>query len=418
MSTTKIALLFLVYSTSNYIYADNTTVTPLGVIDIPKTTLSNESASSFFAAKDTYGMRSNAVVAAFQANPQKPFDFAILGFNNLPDMANYLNRDSVALFADNTAPQLKSWQIINNTQFTENSVTSNEIIESNIKVGMILDTDENDKWTTYVEKIEKNKLIVAGWINSKTKKTGIPKNGVRLLINPTTKIWATNFKVVLPQNSLAQSAVIQENGLTNLNIKKPIKINGIDTVVLPESKYGGNSAYLARSAVYGYKQKWLTGFMSQGNTVNFSSADSLVSSPSVGFLEDSHSQDGLVFNGKNTNSSITWKNNDRISALINPNGLITKIGYTTKIINTSTELSDDTGRYIVNTKKDITLKLPSIKKIDKGYTVKISKVTSGGSVTFFSGDVNITVNGQKTEKISEKQWNKEAFFDGENWYIL
>ena len=115
-------------------------------------------------------MRSNAVVAAFQANPEKPFDFPILGFADLSDMANYQDRDSVTLYADNTAPSLNSWEIISNTKFTENSLISNQLDKMKIKQGMVLDTDEQEKWSSYVIKVESDRIITAGWVNSKTKK--------------------------------------------------------------------------------------------------------------------------------------------------------------------------------------------------------------------------------------------------------
>lgn len=418
MSSTKIAILFLVYSTSNYIYADNTTVTPLGVIDIPKTTLSNESASSFFAAKDTYGMRSNAVVAAFQANPQKSFNFPILGFDNLIDIANYSDRDSVSLYADNTAPSLKPWQIINDTTFGKNVLISKEIDESKIKIGMILDTDENEKWSTYILKVEKNKLITAGWINSKTKKTGLPKNGTRVFINPITKIWATNFNIFLQKNSLANNAVIQENGLINAKFDTPNGINGIDTVVLPQSEYGGMTAYLARNAVSGFKQRWRIGFMSKGSEINFISTDSLISSPLTGFLEDSNAKNGFVFNGKNQNNSIIWLKDNRTMAAIDPNGLISKIGYKTITISEDTQMSDEIGRYIIDNKQNILLKLPLSKNVFNGYTIKISKVSSNSVVTFETEDSKVKINGKTKETITGEQWNKEAFFDGKNWFIL
>lgn len=418
MTYINIVLINFLILFSSDCFSDTIKTNAIGSIDPTKSLISPKIASNFFAARNTYGMRSNAVIAAFQANSERPFDFPILGFTDVSDMANYSDRDSVSLYADNTAPSLKPWEVIKNTRFTKNALISDEIDESKIKTGMIIDTDEKEKWSTYIIKVDNNKVITAGWINSKTKNKGIPRDGTRVFINPTTKIWATNFNIFLPENSLANSAVIQENGLINANIQHPQTLNGIDTVVLPQSKYGGTAAYLARSAVDGYKQKWLVGFMSQGNEVNFRSSDSLVSSPEVGFWEDSNSQNGLVFSGKNQQSSILWKAEDRVLASIDPHGLINKIGYKTQTISDDTDLSDQVGRYIINSNKDIILKLPRKNQVFPGYSIKISKVRTNSNITFITTDKNVMINGNTKETLNEKQWNKEAIFDGTNWFIL
>lgn len=418
MRISQTIVLFLTTSTISSFGVADISTTPLGVPSNIEPRYIPIQTSNIFAAKDTYGMRSNAVVAAFQANPEKPFDFPILGFNTLEDMAAYSDRDSVGLYADNTAPALKAWEILNKTEFTLTTLISEDINEQKIQPGMILNTEGETKWTSYVLQVNKNKIITPGWINTKTKQKGVPPAGSKVLINPITKIWATNFNIFLPENSLASSAVIQENGLINANIQHPYTLNGIDTVVLPQSKYGGTAAYLARSAIDGYRQRWLVGFMSQGNEVNFTSTDSLINSPSVGFFEDSSAQDGVLFSGRNKQNSIVWKSEGRILASIDPNGLITKIGYKTETISDNTEMSDSIGRYIINNQKNITLKLPNTSQIFAGYTVKISKVTPKGTITFVTSDKDVMINGNEKEMLNEKPWNKEAFFDGKNWFIL
>lgn len=417
MSQNKKMLITILIFISSYCYSDTIKISPIGVIDSTNLLISKNIASNFFAARDTYGMRSNAVIAAFQANSEKPFDFPILGFADLSDMANYQDRDSVALYAENTAPPIKSWEIITETKFKEDKLISNQIDHNKIKEGMILETDEKEKWVSYITKVESKQVWTAGWINSKTKKKGIPKDGTRIIINPITKIWTTNFNMFLQTNSLANNGVIQENGLINNKIKAPNALNGIDTVVLPQSKYGGTAAYLARGAIDGLKQRWLFGFISQGSEINFTSSDSLVRSPRIGFLENSGAENGLVFTGKNEKNSILWTKNNTTIAAIDSNGLITKIGYKTIKISSNTDLSDDVGRYILENKTNITLKLPSIEKVSKGYTLKISKVTPQGSVTFETPELKTKINNSKKIIINNQEWNKEAFFDGENWFL-
>ncbi|MCL1027838.1 hypothetical protein [Serratia silvae] len=373
-------------------------------------------ASGYYASKDTYGMRSSAVVAAFMANSRYPFDFPIIGIPYVKSLAYYQNRDSVGLYADNTAPKLKEWEVIKSGSFTPTSFTSKEVDAVNIKPGMIIDTMHNPKWSSYVVSVSEGKIITAGWVSTKTKRMGTPTNDAGITINPITKIWATNFNMFLPENGRAKMGVIQENAIVNNIEPNPKVINGIDTVVLPISRYGGTAAYLSRSAVSGFKQQWIFGFLSQGNNISFASANTNASSPKTSFLESSSADDGLLFEGKNKNSSVLWKDGKRVVSVIGPKGLIEKIGYKTAVAKTSMQLSDRVGRYLISPDGEITLTLPKKESVFAGYTMKLMKVSPSDSVVVFkSPDSN--VNGASSAKISGGPWNKEAVFDGTYWYI-
>lgn len=211
-----------------------------------------------YASRDTFGMRQSAVVASFKANSKNPFSFPVLGINSLYGLVDYKDRDSVALYADNTAPDYNGWEILSADKITPTSILSNSIDPTLIKPGMIIETKTNPKWTTYVISVTKGKIITSGWVNMQTRHMGYPK-AQTLLINPLTKIWAANFNITIPENSRAVKGVVQENGIVNNKINNGI-INGIDTVILPYSKYGGSSAYVARSANTGLNQQWENGF--------------------------------------------------------------------------------------------------------------------------------------------------------------
>lgn len=380
------------------------------------TDLSEKYTLGYYASRDTYGMRKNAVVAAFKANPITPFDYPILGIPYVKALGTYGDRDSVGLYADNTSPPFKTWEKISNVAYTPTSFISNDIDISKIKPGMIIDTDHQPKWSSYVVSVSKGKVVTAGWVNTGTKHMGTPENGIGLTINPITKIWAANFNVFIPENGRSNYGVIQENAIINNKIAHPTAINGIDTAVLPQSKYGGTAAFLARSADSGFKQQWLYGFISQGSRFNFVSSNSGKHSPDAGFLEASKAKSGIIFDGDNSQSSITWKDASRITASIDPNGLITKIGYKTKIITETSILSENIGRYIINANKEITLTLPKKADLLAGYTLKLTNVSvKNFTITFISPES--VINGKMSLKIHNGEWNKEAIYDGTSWYI-
>ncbi|WP_147439881.1 hypothetical protein [Gibbsiella quercinecans] len=364
-----------------------------------------------YVSKDTYGMRANAVSLAIRTNTRKPFDYPVLGIIDLKGLSQYGGRDSVGLFADNTSVPLNKWEVVNNAKYTSNSVSSPEIDPSKIKPGMIIDTRHNPKWSSYIVKVEGNKLITAGWVNTSTGKIDTPDNSAGFIINPITKIWATNFNVVLTNSGRAPKAVIQENGVINNKVKNPDSVIGLDTVILPESRYGGTIAYQARNAASGNKQQWDVGFRSDGaKTANFSSIDGAPSNTTkIGFLENSKAEVGLTFSGKNKKSSVEWYSSGKLLAKISSSGQIEKMAFKTKIVTDSGKLTDQYARYIVKSETDIKLSLPDKATIGDGYTLEIDNFT--GHKVAFSGDAKVNI----AEGVGHKM---TATFVGGEWQIL
>lgn len=372
--------------------------------------------SSVYAAKDTYGMRANAVVAAFSANSERPFDYPVLGFNGLAQMATYKDRDSVGLYADNTSLPFKSWEIIKNVSYDKTSFIAKNYNTSKLKAGMLVETDSSPSWSSYIFSVSNDIIETSGWVNNLTGELGTPNNGSGLVINPITKIWATNFNVFFPENGRAKKGVVQENGLINNNVDNPSAISGIDTVVLPQSKFGGMAAYLARSADSGGKQQWNYGFLSKGSKVGFLSSDSGTHSPDVSFHESSSANDGLIFDGKNKSSSVLWKQNDKITAKIDPNGLISLVGYKTTMIRNNAKLSLDYARYIINNDATIYLTLPERAKIIDGFTMKILKVGNDSADIIINSPDSANINGKNELTLSGK-WSKEIVYYSGEWFI-
>ncbi|EMX8699911.1 hypothetical protein AAH248_005220 [Klebsiella michiganensis] len=372
---------------------------------------SNTFSSGVYAAKDTYGMRANAVVLAARANADDSESYPVNGFNYTKAMSNYGGRDSVGLYTDNTSSPFKSWEKVRSTKYTPTSVSSPELDSSKIKPGMLLDVASNPKWSAYVISIENHKIITNGWVNNSTKKIGTPPSGAALFINPVTKIWATNFNIFLKKGGKARAGVIQENGLINNENENPNAINGLDTVVLPGSKYGGTAAYLARSARTGGKQQWQMGFMSQGAKIaNFYSSDATPEkSTKVGFIDNSSASVGFIFSGKNKDSSTEWRSNGQVISRISPDGQIIKLAYKTQVLSDSKKLSDDYYKYIINANKDISITLPQKSKIADGFTIEIDNF-SNHKVSFY-GDAKINSSAERTQKMVATYTNGE-------WYVM
>lgn len=364
-----------------------------------------------YAAKNTYGMRQGAVVASFKANSDNPFSFPVLGINSLYGLTQYIDRDSVALYADNTAPDFKPWEVITNAHITPTSIVSESIDHTKILPGMIIETKDTPKWTTYVISVSQGKIITSGWVNMTTKHMGVPKTNV-LLVNPITKIWATNFNITLPVDSRAVKGVVQENGVVNNKIKSGI-VNGVDTVILPYSKFGGTSAYIARAANTGFNQQWSNGFLSLGNKYSFVSKNSPANHSLVSFLDISDSEVGMQFSGNNKRHSVEWKNGDVITAAVSPLGQIEKINYKTLLVENDFHLNDQYARYVFAAKENITITLPDGGVID-GFTLKLSSMGDGKNTITLKSKLRI-VGGDKFEN---NNWNKELIYLDGKWLIV
>ncbi|HEA1655587.1 TPA: hypothetical protein RVF08_004639, partial [Escherichia coli] len=121
------------------------------------------------------------------------------------------------------------------------------------------------------------------------------------------------------------------------------------------SKYGGSSAYVARSANTGLNQQWENGFLSLGNKFGFVSLSKEVNHVNVSFLDASNADIGVKFLGSNKKHSIEWSDGQKVTASISPSGEVEKINYKTKVIKSNDELTDSFSQYIFMTKNDITV---------------------------------------------------------------
>lgn len=373
-------------------------------------TLSN----SFYASKDTFGMRANAVVAAFSANSNSLFDYPITGFSYLMQMGKYLDRDSVGLYADNTSPPFKKWELVNGVTYTPTSFMAKNYNTESLRPGMLVDTNSEPKWSSYIVSVKKDKIITAGWVNTKNGHLGTPENGTDLIVNPITKIWATNFNIFFPPHGRSDKGVVQENAIVNNSVMNPKFINGIDVVILPQSKFGGTSAFISRSANNGNEQQWEYGFLSLGAVNSFVSSDSGKKSPEISFHENSASINGMVFEGRNKINSILWKSKGKISASIGPDGEFSMLSLRTSFVTNNTNLATDYSRYVFQNKTKIEVILPDTNFLNPGFTLKLVKTSNADIILKTKDKTNI--NGQSFV-LTEGQWSKDIFFYNNEWFF-
>ncbi|AVR73733.1 hypothetical protein CYU58_15860 [Escherichia coli] len=87
---------------------------------------------------------------------------------------------------------------------------------------MIIETETQPKWSTYVVSVVPGKIITAGWVNLKTKRMGTPDNHSSLVVNPVTKIWSANFNLIFPEGGEPQKVLYKKMEL--LIIRRPVKM--------------------------------------------------------------------------------------------------------------------------------------------------------------------------------------------------
>lgn len=223
----------------------------------------------------TWGTGDNATGLSVLANVPLEMMAPTLGFPTAQWAAKYDDRDAVALQGHIQAPPILAQ--LSSCTFTSTTATSATAIETKLlKKGMLIDAGSSPKYTGWLKSwSEDGKTItVDAWWNCTTEVAGTPPNGSHCIINPNTKVFASNFNVVMHSSSQAQAASGCEVGIFNWQASKAIDgspwgsnsyIWGYDASC---ANYRGNIAYLARDNWwYGFVAKELPlGFVATGSS--------------------------------------------------------------------------------------------------------------------------------------------------------
>ena len=186
----------------------------------------------------TYGNYNNAVTSYFGANVNNNLA-PVLG-TNTQGIFSYENIDSVCLVAENDGLNIQ-WLANPNTYTINNKTIS--FNDATIKPGIgsyiaLIDSNSFNikvsdiKILAKIIAINDNVYTVDGWFNSSG--TTTPSTSYYVLVNPLTKIWATNFNFSNPNNKTL-SGTGCEVGIFNENSNFNEDIGGVDVYNARES---------------------------------------------------------------------------------------------------------------------------------------------------------------------------------------
>ena len=140
----------------------------------------------------------------------------VLGINSSEQLASYTDRDVVGLYVHSEGqPALLT---STNTTYTATTVTCPDIESKRnfIRKDQIVDVvDGSIKYSSRIQGIDGNTVTVDGWYIHGTSNSGVPSNSSQAKFVPNTKVWATNFNVMLKPESDAESMVGIELGAFN-----------------------------------------------------------------------------------------------------------------------------------------------------------------------------------------------------------
>ena len=329
--------------------------------------------SSF--VKKTYGRYETATVSSIIANSDSSTP-QVLG-TDTKGLATYLNRDSVALYIENTGtgPILT---ITEGTTFTANTVTLPKAINiSDIKVGMIVDIfnglgDVNSNWYVGIIKeidLSNNTLVMEDGFylcrNDGVDPTkGIPTNGYTVRIQNNNKVWTVNSNLFIKEGTPAgtnmELGVFSYN--TNIN-----DVGGIDLINFEKPTHYGVKA---RGKTHGFNE----GFVSENNAAHFVGKGGEWDTPLLKCI----TPNGYPFE-------------------ITMDGALSMLSYRIQLITESASLSPSAGIVIANG-SNIEITLPSAHDF-YGRVIDIISTGTGNLLTAQLGD-GIRTPTQNQQQIS------------------
>ena len=173
----------------------------------------------------------------------------VLGLQSAAGLSTYPDRDVVGLFVQAEGQPALLTSV--NTTFTATAVTCPDLssISTKLRKGQIIDVlDGANRYSGLIVSVASSTITVdTGWYKvDSTQTTGTPSAGSQIKIVPNTKVWATNFNVMLKSTSDATSMVGIELGLFNNKINAP---TGYGYDVWSGGDYPIGEAFQARGKV-------------------------------------------------------------------------------------------------------------------------------------------------------------------------
>ena len=316
--------------------------------------------SSF--VKKTYGRYETATVSSVIANSDynRP---QVLG-TDTKGLATYLNRDSVALYVENTGNGT-ILTITEGATFTDNTVTLPKAINiSDIKAGMIVDIfnglgDINSNWYVGIIKeidLSNNTLVMEDGFylcrNDGVEPTkGIPTNGYTVRIQNNNKVWTVNSNLFIKEGTSAGTNM--ELGVFSYH-SDINDVGGIDLINMEKPTHYGVKA---RGKTHGFNE----GFVSENNAAHFVGKGGEWDTPLLKCI----TPNGYPFE-------------------ITMDGALSMLSYRIQLITKSASLSPSAGIVIANG-SNIEITLPSAYDF-YGRVIDIISIGTGNLLTAQPGD--------------------------------
>ncbi|NUB13814.1 hypothetical protein GAY28_14565 [Azospirillum brasilense] len=228
----------------------------------------------------------------------------ILGLTSPDQIGAYPDRDSVALYADATAPA--PTLTLASASYTATTVVPATPLSADdlklLRVGMVIDTAHSPKYSGVVTDWAANgtSITVASWHNSSSTTGGTPSGTAAAYVNPITKIWSVNSNTFLFSTSHADRSMGYELGVYNNKaqydgVTGP-DAGGFDCVSL--GTYRGRAAYRQRGPFWvGFESRDAAGS-------GFRVRDGSVQNPAYGFVSEQTS--GLPFAIRPGGAATAW----------------------------------------------------------------------------------------------------------------
>ncbi|MBA2118833.1 hypothetical protein I1U85_26480 [Klebsiella pneumoniae] len=361
-------------------------------------------------------------------NDGSAWNAQIVGVSSGAELSRYGSHDGVGDYGDATLPPLESWEIVSATiGYTDKTVSIDAVIYrdmlSNLRVGDVLQTQHSSKCWGIVSSINATTgvITVTDWGRNGASITPA-SDGSGFYANFINKAWAFNRNVLIPSDAAGNNAVIGELGIQN---KKSgmANVNGVDTVLLAGSTYGGTAAYLARSGAA--ELGWQYGFRSEGARFNFMSASGNLQ-PFAGFIDRSNAVCGMKFYKNNTYSMLWSTSSDQTDisfanspAIIGPTGVVYRQPRRVVVFSESASIGALYPTILITT-PGITITMPAVADTPIAgieYTLMIMKAGTY-YIKAFNSETAVSGYSTYTLVVTTDRKKYSVLWDGTYWQVL
>ncbi|AUR97676.1 coil containing protein [Vibrio phage 1.243.O._10N.261.54.B5] len=328
--------------------------------------------------KKASGIKDSAVAASFSLGDETEPKTQVTGVNAPSELANYSNRDCVAVFAQNLSRPARF--TTSDTTFTATSVIIPSLPDD-LYEGMLIDVNQGGSpwYTARIESVSGNTITVLAWYEVGTANQGTPSDGEEIKVDSFTKIWAHNANIEIKTDGEANSGTGFELGLLCQKTGSGASTGGFDVAVLDgeEPLYG----FRARGTA-GHTLK--NGFLASDNArISYASENA-----EIGQLIDNPTQSAVLVR-KNGNARFRVDEQGRQSGTY----------YPIQLASTSSTIGINSV-YTVATATGITITLPSAASVGSGKVMYIVN-KSGGDITVSESAINILSDGLTRKLISD-----------------